>query len=88
VIRQFKKVNILEKYSMKPVVSINCDEALETGKDRVFEKSELLKSQIDILVKPNQYLQFAASKISKHRLFQMQMDFSGRVNRKRRMVDI
>ena len=81
-------MEILDNYSMKPLVSINCDEAFGTGKGRVFEKSELLKSQIDMLVKPNQYLQFAASKMSKHRLFQMQMGFSGRVNRTRRMIDL
>jgi hypothetical protein len=68
VIRGTKSVEILENNSMRTLVSVKCDDVL-SNKGRVYEKSELLKSQIDILVKPKQYIQFAASKMSKHRLF-------------------
>jgi hypothetical protein len=69
VIRQAKKVEILLQNSLKPAVSINCEEALISGKDgRVFEKAELIKSQIDMIVSKN-LLQFAASKGSKNRMF-------------------
>jgi hypothetical protein len=70
VIRQAKKVEILlQNYIFKPAVSINCEEALISGKDgRVFEKAELIKSQIDMIVSKN-LLQFAASKGSKNRMF-------------------
>ena len=69
VIRQAKKVEILLQNSLKPAVSINCEEALISGKDgRVFEKAELIKSQIDMIVS-NNLLQFAASKGSKNRMF-------------------
>jgi len=68
VIRQSKKVEILDNSSTKMLVTINCDDVLG-NKSRVYEKSELLKSQIDMILKPNQYIQFAASKMSKHRLF-------------------
>jgi hypothetical protein len=87
VIRQSKKVDILDYFAMSSLVTINCDEVIGS-KGRVFEKSELLKSQIDMVIKPNHYLQFAGSKMSKHRLFQMHMNFQGRLIRSRRMIDL
>ena len=70
VIRHLKKVEILPIDKVKPIITINCEDALAT-RNKVFEKSDLLKNQIDLLFHADiskKYFQFAASKISKNRL--------------------
>lgn len=48
MIRQAKKVEIITADKIKPIITINCEEALVGGGIKVTEKSELLKNQIDL----------------------------------------